>query len=357
MNDQGRTDDEFARLLDEQAAFPARTTEPRPGDRITGTIVQIGDETAFVDYGGRSELPISTAELRDADGNPTHDVGDKITGWVAGKGEDLRLVLTGGGGGRDTRWLEEAHATGLPVEGRVTETNKGGFVVDLDGHRAFCPISQIDDGYVDDPAAWVGRKLSFRILEYAEGGRRLVVSRRVLLEEEKEQRAAETRRSLQLGDVVEGTVRRLMPYGAFVDIGGLQALLHVSQISHAHVDDPADHLREGQQLQVQVIDIQDLGGQHERISLSLKALADDPWQEVEQRLQVGQWVKGVVTGLADFGAFVELWPGVRGLIHVSELSEQRVGHPREVLREGQEVSVKVKEIDLPRRRIGLSLVG
>ena len=348
--------DDFAAMLEQAAASPAAPA-PRPGDRITGTLVQIGDETAFVDYGGRSELPLSTAELKDADGNLTAAVGDELTGWVTGRGDDLRFSLRGGGRRGDTGWIEEALASGVPVRGTVRETNKGGFVVDLGGHRAFCPISQMDDSFVADPEQWVGRELEFRVTEFADDGRRLVVSRRALLAEAKAERAAATRRTLQVGDVVEGTVKRLMPYGAFVDIGGLEGLLHVSQISHAHVSDPADHLQEGQTLQVQVIEIQDLGGPRERISLSIKSLADDPWQEVPRRLTEGEWTTGVVTGLADFGAFVELWPGVRGLVHVSEMADGRVTHPRDVLREGQEVRVRVKEIDPGRRRISLSLVG
>jgi len=349
-------EEDFASLLD-RTAVPPRTAQPRPGDRITGTLVQLGDDQCFVDYGGRSELPIATSELKDASGELTAAVGDSITGWVAGRGEDLRLVLKSGGRGRDTAWIAEALASGVPVTGKVRETNKGGFVVDLGGQRAFCPISQIDDGYVNDPAVWVGRELEFRVLEFVEGGRRLVISRRVLLEEARARRAVETRRHLQSGDVVEGEVKRLMPYGAFLDIGGLQGLLHVSQISHAHVDDPAEHLREGQRLQVQIIEIQDLGGPRERISLSLKSLADDPWSDAAQKLPVGEWVQGVVSGLADFGVFVELLPGVRGMIHVSELSDQRVTHPRDVLREGQQVRVKIKEFDRDRRRISLSLIG
>ena len=353
------TSDEFAQLLSEQdTADAAREPEPKAGDQVTGVLVQLGEAECFIDYGGRSELPISTSDLCNDEGVLQHVVGDSITAYATGKGNDLKLTLKRKAQGKDTRIIEEALASGVPLSGTVKETNKGGFVVMLGEHRAFCPVSQIDDSYVDNPAVWVDQNLEFRVIEFSEGGRRLVVSRRAILREEKERQAVETRKTLSVGSVCDGKVVRLMPYGAFVDIGGVEGLIHVSEISHQRVGDPADILSEGQQITVKVMDIQNLGqGRNERVSLSLRALESDPWEGIEDKLKPGEWYDGVISGLADFGAFVELLPGVRGLIHVSALAPERVYHPSDVVKEGQQVSVRVVELDKQRKRISLSLMA
>lgn len=365
MTEDPRRDDatdggeDFAELLAEhESATDGQNPEPKTGDQVTGRIVQMGEEDAFVDYGGRSELPISTAELKDKDGALRFQVGDEITAYLTGKGEDKRLALKNKLTGKDPRPIEEALESGIPLSGHVSETNKGGFVVDLGGWRAFCPISQIDDRYVENPAAWVGQSLEFRVIEFTEGGKRLVVSRRAILQEEKDKLAKETRRHLAVGDIRDGKVVRLMPYGAFIDIGGVEGLVHVSEISHSRIGHPEEVLNEGQTVQVKVMDLQNLGqGKNERISLSIKSLDADPWDGIEEKLKLGEWVTGVVSGMADFGAFVEVLPGVRGLIHVSALSPDRVNHPSDVVKEGQQVEVRVLEVDKSRRRISLSLTG
>jgi small subunit ribosomal protein S1 len=363
-DDDLRRDDEessaeFEQLLSsEESAAAEQAPEPKPGDKLTGVLVQLGETECFVDYGGRSELPIATAELNDDDGQLRMQVGDAVTAYVIGKGDDLRLTIKQRATGKDTTVIEEALASGLPLTGTVKETNKGGFLVALGEHRAFCPVSQIADSFVSDPQEWVGRSLEFRVIEFSEGGRRLVVSRRALLREEKEKLAVETRKTLAVGNVCDGRVVRIMPYGAFVDIGGVEGLVHVSEISHQRIGDPADVLHEGQEITVKIMDIQNLGqGRSERISLSLRALEKDPWDGIEDQLKPGEWYDGVISGLADFGAFVELLPGIRGLIHVSALSTERVYHPGDVVKEGQQVSVRIIEIDKQRKRISLSLTG
>ncbi|MBU0742707.1 S1 RNA-binding domain-containing protein [bacterium] len=358
-DDGEETSAEFEKLLsEEEPAAAEQAPEPRAGDKLTGVIVQIGETACFVDYGGRSELPIATADLRDDEGTIRHKIGDTITAYVVGKGDDLSLTIKRRAKGKDTRVIEEALASGMPLTGTVKETNKGGFVVLLGEHRAFCPVSQIDDSFVDKPAAWVGRSLDFRVIEFSEGGRRLVVSRRALLHEEKERLAVETRKTLAVGNVCDGKVIRIMPYGAFVDIGGVEGLVHVSEMSHQRIANPGDILSEGQEITVKIMDIQNLGqGRSERVSLSLRALESDPWDGIEDKLKPGEWYEGVITGLADFGAFVELLPGIRGLIHVSALSDERVYHPSDVVKEGQQVSVRIIEIDKQRKRISLSITG
>ncbi|MBC8425825.1 S1 RNA-binding domain-containing protein [bacterium] len=358
-HDDEESSAEFEKLLSEQEPASAeQVPEPRAGEKLTGVLVQVGETDCFVDYGGRSELPIATPELSDDEGVLRFKVGDTVTAYVVGKGEDLRLAVKQRAQGKDTTVIEEALASGLPLTGTVKETNKGGFLVMLGDHRAFCPVSQIDDSFVSNPGEWVNRSLEFRVIEFSEGGRRLVVSRRALLREEKERLAVETRKTLAIGNVCTGRVIRIMPYGAFVDIGGIEGLVHVSEISHQRIADPGDVLSEGQEINVKIMDMQNLGqGRSERISLSMRAMEEDPWEGIEDKLKPGEWYDGVVTGLADFGAFVELLPGVRGLIHVSALSDERVYHPGDVVKEGQQVSVKVIEIDKQRKRVSLSLTG
>jgi small subunit ribosomal protein S1 len=345
---------EFAQLLD--ATPDATPAEPRPGDKVTGTIVRMDEAETFVDIGSRAELPIATAELLDLAGKPHYEVGATITAYVVDRGGNLGLTTALDG--RDLGWkmLEEAVASGTPVEGKITGTNKGGLAVELGGgKRGFCPFSQIDLRRVDDPERFLGRTERFRILELGARGRNVVLSRRAILEAERADLAARTREHLDVGAAFAGRVTRLVPYGAFVDIGGVEGLVHISQISHARVSDPAEVLQEGQDVQVQILEIQNLGhGRDERISLSIKALAQDPWPTTAGGLTVGSDVIGKVARLADFGAFVELLPGVEGLVHVSELANRRLVHPREVVSEGDEISVRILDVDLQRRRISLS---
>lgn len=345
--------EEFAAML--EAESTTALAEGKVGDKVTGTIIQIGETDAFVDCGLRNELPLAVAEISDRSGECTHQVGDEITGHIAKGTDGLKLTL--GLNLRDAgqQVLRQAYESGTPVEGKVGETNKGGFGIDLGGTRAFCPFSQIDVRRADDPTVFVGRTLKFKILEVSDDGRNVVVSRRAYLQSKRDDEARETRANLSLGDALSGVVTRLVPFGAFVDIGGIEGLVHISQISHQRVGDPSEVLQEGQTVQVKVLEIQNLGqGRSERISLSIKALASDPWPEAANGMTPGTDVEGEVTRLVDFGVFVQLQPGVEGLIHISELANRRIVHPREVLNEGDKISVRVLDVDLSRRRISLS---
>jgi len=345
---------EFAQMLAQEGENPP--TEPQAGQKVTGTIIQIGEIDAFVDCGLRTELPLAVSELRDEEGNLQYEVGQVVTAHIQKSGDDFKLTMATSMKAAGLEALQHAQESGTPVEGKVQSTNKGGFAVDLGGMRGFCPFSQIDLHRVEDPAVFVNRKLNFKILELSPDGRNIVLSRRALLEAERQAKGAVTRTSLSLGDALEGTVTRLVPFGAFVDIGGVEGLVHISQISHQRVGNPADVLREGQQVRVQVMEIQNLGqGRSERISLSIKALADDPWPTSAENLVPGTDVSGKVTRLVDFGVFVELMAGVEGLVHISELANRRIIHPREVLNEGEDITVRIVDVDLARRRISLSL--
>ncbi|HEV8630931.1 MAG TPA: S1 RNA-binding domain-containing protein [Thermoanaerobaculia bacterium] len=342
---------------------PGSRGGPQAGDKVSGRIVSFGEASAFVDLGGKSEGVIPLAELLDAEGAPTVAVGDSIEALVVGNGDE-GIVLRVRGAGRGPvapAELAQAHAHGMPVEGTVTAVIKGGVEVTVGGVRAFCPISQLDDRFVADAATYVGQRLTFRITRLEEGrgrGVNLVLSRRALLEEEKAARAAEARALLAPGKVVRGTVTSLAPYGAFVDLGGIEGLLHVSQLGHARVEHPQDVLAIGQEVEVQVLDIKTDAKGEERISLSRRALLADPWLEEAARLQPGTRRSGRVVRLETFGAFVTLSPGVDGLLHVSELGGGKpIRHPREAVKVGDTLEVAVKSIEPERRRIALTLAA
>ncbi len=344
---------EFAEML--AAEEDRQPAEPQAGQKVTGTIIQIGDTDAFVDCGLRTELPLAVTELRDDEGNLQYEVGQVITAHVQKAQDGFKLTMAINLKETGFKALQDAYEAGTPVEGTVKDTNKGGFSIDLGGKRGFCPFSQIDLRRIDDPSVFLGKKLAFKILELSEDGRNIVLSRRALLEAERQAQGSQTRASLELGNIIEGVVTRLVPFGAFVDIGGLEGLVHISQISHQRVGNPADVLQEGQTVKVKVMEIQNLGqGRSERISLSIKALASDPWPTSASGLVPGTDVEGKVTRLVDFGVFVELLPGIEGLVHISELANRRIIHPREVLNEGEVINVRIVDVDLERRRISLS---
>jgi small subunit ribosomal protein S1 len=356
--------EDFAALLSEfERAHPGPGRRlPQLGDRVKGRILSLGPERAFVDLGAKAEGSIDLAELTDDDGQLTVQVGDPIEAVVISRDEQSGTLVLGSGSGRrphDGVALEEAYRGQLPVQGLVTGVTKGGVEVQIAGARGFCPASQIDIRFVEDLQELVGQHLTFRITRY-EGGRRvnLVVSRRAILEEEQQVRAAETRARLAVGAVLEGTVTALKDYGAFVDLGGVEGMVHVSELALERVTHPQDVLKVGQSVEVSVLRIEKTGNpKHpDKIALSIRALAPDPWEDVEQRFAVGSRVQGRVTRLQPFGVFVELAPGVEGLVHISELgAARRVAHPHEVVNAGDRVEATVLGVDVERRRISLSL--
>lgn len=333
------------------------------GERLEATVIRIGSEDVYLDLGSRTEGLLSKDQL-ELDGHVLA-VGDKanvyITAMRSGAAICTRSVGAGSGHkdrtddkGASMSALREAFDAGMPVEGVVKETNKGGFTVAVMGQRAFCPISQIDNQFCVDPTVHVGHTYAFEITKFEEGGRNLVLSRRRIRERESEEKRESMWQTLELGQTFEGTVSSLRPFGAFVDIGGVDGLVHVSEISHERVNDPAEVLEVGQRVTVA---IKELDRARNRISLSLKALTADPWDSVVNEIAVGRIYKGVVKRLAKFGAFVELRPGIEGLVHVSQMAvDKRVNTPREIVREGQEVDVRVLEVSPADRRISLTLI-
>ena len=359
MNDSN----DFAALLAEFDQTHQGTADKaaKPGDQVKGRVVAINEEQVFIDLGGKAEGVMDAASLRDAEGQLSVAVGDEVTAMVAGVEEDGSLRL----GNQQSRHLhgaaelEQAYRQQVPVQGRVTGVIKGGVEVQVAGQRAFCPASQVDTRFVEDLNEFVGQHLDFRITKF-EGGRHLnlVVSRRLVLEEEQRARAEALRANLKEGAVLSGTVTSLQDYGAFVDLGGLEGMIHISELAFHRVKHPSEILSVGQPLEVSVlrIDQTDNPKRPEKIALSIRALARDPWAEAAQKFSVGSRVQGQVTRLQPFGAFVELAPGIEGLIHVSELGAgKRITHPQEVLSPGQAVEASVLAVDLEKRRISLTL--
>jgi len=354
-------DEDFAAMLAEsERGAPRARKRPRVGDQITGKVISIGKDAVFVDIGGKAEGQLERAEVSDPNGKLLVKLGDTIEARVVGDaGGVLTLRVKIGRGPEARAELQQAQELGIPVEGTVTEVIKGGVAVDVAGVRGFCPASQIDVRFVDDLAIYVGQRLTFRITRYEP--RNLVLSRRVLLEEDNARRAAETRKKLEPGAVLRGKVVGFKPFGAFIDLGGIEGMLHVSELGYARVEKPEDMLSLGQEVDVAVLKIEpaakgDKAG--ERISLSLKALASDPWRDTAAGLVEGTRVRGKITRLSQFGAFVEIVPGVEGLVHISELGAgRRINHPREVVSVGQEVEAVVLSVDHERRRIGLQMAA
>ncbi|NKB65706.1 MAG: S1 RNA-binding domain-containing protein [Candidatus Latescibacteria bacterium] len=348
--------EDFAALLDEKST-PKAEGEVQVGDKVSGVLAKINPENSFVDFGGRSEGVIKTSELMGEDGQVQFSEGDPLEAYVASVQDELRLTRLLEGGDKDAYVLYQAYKSGMPVKGKVDAVNKWGLGVEVQGVRAFCPVSQIDAKFVEDTEEYRGQTLEFKIVEFRNQGRNIVVSRRAVLEGDKQREAGQVRATIEQGAKLEGMVTRLENFGAFIDLGsGVEGLLHVSELSHQRVEHPKEVLREGQTVEVAVIKTKALGNaRKERISLSLKALLEDPWAAIKSKFKAGTIVTGKVDGLEDFGAFVEIAENIRGLVHVSEMADRRVEHPKDVVAVGDEVQVVVLEVDARRRRLRLSI--
>lgn len=356
-------ENDFEALLKElEKTEQAIAARHKVGDRVRGTIISIGEEQVFIDIGEKAEATMELANLRNADGAVAKAVGDNIEATVTGTDPDSGALVLGTSHSRrahGTEQLQAAFQSGTPVEGHITAVTKGGLEVQIAGQRAFCPASQADIRYIEDLSVLIDQRGAFRITKL-EGGRRLnlVVSRRAVLEQEQAERAAALRDKLEPGAVLPGKVVGLQPFGAFVDLGGVEGMVHISELSLGRVGHPQDVLSLGQEIEVAVLKIEQTGNpkRPERIALSIRALEKNPWSDAAKRYQAGTAVQGEVERLEPFGAFVALEPGLTGLIHISELGAgRRVDHPKDVLQIGQQVHAVVVQVDTERRRIGLSL--
>ena len=350
-------DESFVALFEESSKQSKRWLEP--GQKLTGKVLKIGNEWIFMDTGQKGEGVIERKEFLDIDGNLTVAEGDSISAYFLSSSHgEMRFTTRIGGtvSGGGSAQLEQAWQARVPVEGVVEKEIKGGYELKFGGTaRAFCPYSQIALRRVDNPEALIGTRLTFQISEYAENGRNIIVSRRALLEEEQQRLKEEAHAGIAEGMTVTGTVTSLQDYGAFVDIGGLEGLLPVSEIGWSRVKDVREVLSVGQQLKVA---IKSIDKEKERISLSIKDTLADPWEQVPDKFPEGSFHTGTVARLDTFGAFVTLGDGVDGLLHISKLgSGKRINHPREVVKEGEQIEIKIDSIDRANRRISLALAG
>ncbi len=330
-----------------------QTKQLEKGELVEGTIVSIGPEVALVDVGGKGEAVLNIDEVKNAEGQIEVSVGDRIQAMVLSTSGGITLSRRLAGAAASDRQFEDAFHSGLPVEGKVEREVKGGYEVRLGRNRAFCPISQIDVRGAD-AIPHAGNLYQFRIIEYKDGGKNIVISRRVLLEEEQQANAAAVREKIVPGAVLPGRVTSIRDFGAFVDLGaGVQGLLHVSEMSWSRVSSPSEIVKPGEEITVKVLRVDD----KQKIALGLKQLSADPWSKVGESYAVGQQRSGRVTRVAEFGAFVELEPGIEGLAHASTFAPTLSGGWSSQVSPGMSGTFEVLSIDLDQKRIGVALVG
>ncbi|MGZ4354122.1 MAG: 30S ribosomal protein S1 [Gaiellaceae bacterium] len=340
-------------IPDYESTFPTINE----GEVVHGTVVRVDKDEVLVDIGYKSEgvIPVSELSIRRSV-NPADEVnlGDEIDALVLTK-EDTegRLILSKKRARFELAWksIEKAAESGEPVTGRVIEVVKGGLILDL-GVRGFLPASLVDIRRVQDLDEFMGKELRCKVIELNRSRNNVVLSRRAVLEDERKEQRQQILDRLQPGDVVEGQISNIVDFGAFVDLDGMDGLIHISELSWSHVNHPSEVLEIGQTVKVKVLDID---RDRQRISLGLKQTQSDPWQQVIDAYGEGDVVQGRVTKVVTFGAFVEILPGVEGLVHISELAQHHVENPREVVSQGDAVAVKIIEVDADRRRLSLSL--
>jgi small subunit ribosomal protein S1 len=326
----------------------------KPGQRVEAVIVKVSPEWIFIDVGGKHEGYLDRKEFLDKEGRLTVQEGQTVKAYFLSSQHNEKLFTTKLGAGEAGRaFLEDAWQGGIPVDGLVEREVKGGFEVKVAGDtRGFCPFSQMGLFRIATPADWVGQRLSFRIIEFGERGRNVILSHRAILEEEQAKLRENLKLSLKVGMLVKGPVVSLQKFGAFVDLGGIQALIPISEIAWEHVNDIGERLTVGQEVEAAILKLDWEGN---RVSLSLRSNLPDPWERAVAEHPEGSSFTGIVARLTKFGAFVTLVPGVDGLIHISRIGKgKRITHPSEVLTEGQSIAVKIEKIDREGKRLSLA---
>ena len=354
MTDKDKNNDvSFEELLKESSTLETGWLEP--GQRMEARIVDIATDWVFLDLGGKSEGYLDKKELLDEDGNCTVQIGDTITAYFLSSRHNEMLFttrITSSEAGRN--FLEHAWHGKIPVDGLVEKEIKGGFQIKIAGDtQAFCPFSLMGLRRVEDTSEYVGQRMSFLIAEYSEEGRNIILSHRAILEAELRVKIEALKEELQEGMKITGTVASIQKFGAFLDIGGIQGLLPISEIGWGRIDNVNDVLSVGQELEVMILK---LDWENDRISLSIKATLPDPWEKVEEKYPAESSHIGTVARLTKFGAFVTLEGGVDGLVHISKLGAgKRLNHPGEILEQGQSLEVTVESVDLEKKRLSLKL--
>ncbi|SDT83793.1 30S ribosomal protein S1 [Desulfobacula phenolica] len=328
------------------------------GDMVEGEIISIGSTNVYVDTGTKSDGVVAKIELLDENGEFVYKAGDKLKLYVVSLSESEVILSKALSGAGKAAMLQDASQDGTPVEGKVTEVIKGGFSVDIMGKRAFCPVSQMDVKYVENQEEYIGQTHHFLITRYEENGRNIVVSRRELLNEEIKEKQKIYFEKVKEGDLVQGTVTKLMSYGAFIElIPGVEGMAHISELSWSRIEKPEEVLQPGDVVTVKLLKIESAKeSDNLKISLSMKQTSANPWDSMESSFNTGDQVTGKVVRLTSFGAFVEIVPGVDGLVHISEMSHtRRILKPDDVVQVGEQVQVVIKSIDMDSKRISLSI--
>lgn len=354
MNDKNNEQESFADLFNDKDLSREKLVT---GQKISAVVVGITPENIFLDVGGKSEGCLNSKELEDEDGNVSIQIGDTIEAYFLSEARNEMLFTTKIGAGPASRaHLEEAYRSGIPLEGLVQKEIKGGFEVTISGKiRTFCPFSQMDLRRISDPEDYLGQHLLFKIMEYGENGRNIILSHRIILEEERLQKRDELQEKLSEGMTVQGTITSIRDFGAFVDLGGIEGLIPISEIGWGQTADIRDVLSEDQEVEVVILK---LDWENDRFSFSLKQALPDPWTDINHKFPVGSEQTGTVVRLTKFGAFVNLAAGIDGLVHISKLGAgRRINHPREVVEEGQSIEVRIEDIDTEQKRISLTLVS
>ena len=347
--DQGES---FAKLLEKNGTQSARLA---PGQKVKARVVSISGDLVYIDIGGKSEGVIDLEEFREKDGSVRIEEGEEVEAFFLSVQNGIRKLTTlvNGYSAVELTSIQSAYEAGLPVNGEVKREVKGGFEVLVGGVRCFCPHSQIDMKGGREGGIYLGQTFPFKVLEYEEEGRNIILSRRVLIEKEKQASIDRLKESLKVGAEILGRVSSLQKFGAFVDVGGMEGLVPMSEISWTRVEKLEDMLALGQEVTVKIIS---LDWDNNRLTLSMKALQPDPWSLAAEKYPVDGRVNGTIVRLAPFGAFVSLEPGIDGLVHISNLGAgRRINHPREVVEVGQMVEVYILSVDAENRKISLSM--
>jgi len=354
MSDNNKASETFADLFKDAGVAQKQLS---PGQKIRAEVVDIAQDAVFLDVGEKSEGFVDRKELEDENGNVAVKPGDKLDVYfLSNTRNEMQFTTKIGGGASSRAHLEEAYRSSIPLEGFVKKEIKGGFEVTVAGNlRTFCPYSQMDLKRISDPEEFIGQHMLFKISQFSEGGRNIVLSRRIILEEEREKKREELKENLQEGMTVRGKITSIKDFGAFVDVDGIEGLIPISEIGWSRTEDVSEVLAVGQDVEVVILK---LDWKNERYSFSLKQALPDPWQEISQRFPVGSSHSGTIVKLTKFGAFVSLAAGIDGLIHISKLAGgRRINHPREVVAEGQTVDVKIEDMDTDQKRLSLALLG
>jgi small subunit ribosomal protein S1 len=338
-------------------------TQLRRGELVDGTVVLVDREEILVDIGGKMEAVIATSEIQNERGEPSLRRGDHVAAVViVPENAEGRPVISINRARAEIGWrdLQTKKDAEEVVTGEVVDYNKGGLIVSVDGVRGFVPLSQIvelrrggtEEEVEDKLRSMRGQTLYLKVIEMNRRRNRLILSERAAAQERRAQQKDRLLAELQAGEIRHGRVSSLTDFGAFVDLGGADGLIHLSELSWGQVQHPSQVLKVGQEVDVRVVGVD---RENKKIALSLKQVEENPWNRIEQKYHVGDTVPAKITKLAQFGAFAELEPGVEGLVHISELSDERITHPKQVVREGEDVSLRIIKIDPSRHRLGLSL--